>query len=154
MVLNCRIALCGLILGTVILSVTTFASAADVGEKRGELGIQLGYRWVDRQIVPDDSRGLGWVPGIQGAWALNDRCGMERYPAPQRDVVAELRTANTIGARVWGSALVPTGRKWNRYWGGSAAYRLPEEVSNDECGLSCRLGSGLRRSLLMAVPLG
>lgn len=47
--------------------------AAEVGEKSGEIGIQLGVRWVDRQIVPDDSTGLGWVPGIQGAWALNDR---------------------------------------------------------------------------------
>ena len=73
MTLTCRFVLYWLILGSVIFSVTTFASAADVGEKRGELGIQLGYRWVDRQIVPDDSRGLGWVPGIQGAWALNDR---------------------------------------------------------------------------------
>ena len=68
-----RIVLCGLIVCGVILAATTFASAADVGEKRGELGVQLGVRWVDRQIVPDDSRGFGWVPGIQGAWALNDR---------------------------------------------------------------------------------
>jgi len=68
-----RILLCGLILGSVTLAVATCASAADVGEKRGEIGVQLGVRWVDRDIVPDDSNGLGFAYGLEGAWAFNER---------------------------------------------------------------------------------
>ena len=67
-----RILLCGLIAATVTLKVTTCAFAADGGEKRGEIGIQFGVRWVDRDIVPDDSNGLGYVYGLEGSWALNE----------------------------------------------------------------------------------
>ena len=68
-----RVVRCGLIMASVTLAVATCASAADVGEKRGEIGIQLGVRWVDRDIVPDDSNGLGYVYGLEGAWAFNER---------------------------------------------------------------------------------
>jgi len=57
----------------VVLTAATCASAAEGGEKRGEIGFQLGIRWVDRQIVPEDSNGLGLAPGVAGAWSLNDR---------------------------------------------------------------------------------
>jgi len=59
--------LCGLITAFFVIVVATGASAAEGGERRGEVGIQLGIRWVDRDIVPDDSRGLGYSPGVAGA---------------------------------------------------------------------------------------
>ena len=68
-----RVILCGLIVAGVTLAVATCASADDGGEKRGEIGIQLGVRWADRDIVPDDSNGLGFVYGLEGAWAFNER---------------------------------------------------------------------------------
>ena len=63
----------GLVLASLTLAVATCASTADGGEKRGEIGIQLGVRWVDRDIVPEDSNGLGFVYGLEGAWALSER---------------------------------------------------------------------------------
>ena len=63
----------GLVLASLMLVVATCASTADGGEKRGEIGIQLGVRWVDRDIVPEDSNGLGFVYGLEGAWALSER---------------------------------------------------------------------------------
>ncbi len=60
-------------MGWGMVAASTCASAADGGENRGEIRIQLGVRWVDRQIVPDDSNGLGFVYGIEGAWALSER---------------------------------------------------------------------------------
>jgi hypothetical protein len=71
--LICRVVRCGLISASLALTVATCSSAADGGEKRGEIGIQLGVRWVDREIVPDDSNGLGLVYGLEAAWALSDR---------------------------------------------------------------------------------
>ncbi len=68
-----RVIQCGLIVAGVTLAVATCASADDGGEKRGEIGIQLGVRWADRDIVPDDSNGLGFVYGLEGAWAFNER---------------------------------------------------------------------------------
>ena len=43
-----RIVLYGLFVANFTLAVSISASAADIGEKRGEIGIQLGVRWVDR----------------------------------------------------------------------------------------------------------
>ena len=68
-----RIVLCGLFVANFTLAVSISTSAADIGEKRGEIGIQLGVRWVDRDIVPDDSNGLGFAYGLEGAWAFNER---------------------------------------------------------------------------------
>ena len=68
-----RILLCGLIMGGVALAVATCASAAEGGEKPGEIGVQISVRWADRDIVPDDSNGLGNAYGLEGAWALNER---------------------------------------------------------------------------------
>ena len=67
-----RTCLCVLITALLVMVVTT-ASSAEGGERRGEVGLQLGIRWVDRDIVPDDSNGLGFVYGLEGAWAINER---------------------------------------------------------------------------------
>jgi hypothetical protein len=48
-------------------------AAEEAGERRGEIGVQIGVRWADRDIVPEASNGLGLAWGIQGAWAFNDR---------------------------------------------------------------------------------
>ena len=71
--MNCKAVLCGLIVGSATFAVATCGSAADVGERRGEVGIQLGVRWVDRDIVPEDKNGLGFAYGLEGAWSLNER---------------------------------------------------------------------------------
>jgi len=48
-------------IGGCILAAATTAMAADDGERRGEIGVQLGLRWVDRDIVPEDSDGIGFA---------------------------------------------------------------------------------------------
>ncbi len=53
-----------------LMAATTTALAAESGERRGEIGVQLGLRWVDRDIVPEDSDGIGVAPGIAAAWSL------------------------------------------------------------------------------------
>jgi hypothetical protein len=63
----------GLLVASFTLGFAISASAADTGEKRGEIGVQLGVRWADRDIVPDDSNGLGFAYGLEGAWALSQR---------------------------------------------------------------------------------
>lgn len=71
--LNRRIVLYGLLTTSFTLAGAFSATAADIWEKRGEIGIQLGLRWVDRDIVPEDSNGLGFAYGLEGAWAFNER---------------------------------------------------------------------------------
>jgi hypothetical protein len=49
------------------------ALAADsAGERRGEIGLQLGVRLADSDIVPDDANRSDPAWGIQAAWAFND----------------------------------------------------------------------------------
>lgn len=48
-------------------------SAEGAGERRGELGVQVGLRLLDGDIVPDDRDGVEVSWGIEGAWALNER---------------------------------------------------------------------------------
>jgi hypothetical protein len=62
-----------MIVGSVLPVAATGASAADVGERRGEIGVQVGVRWVDRDIVPESSNGLGFAYGLEGAWEINQR---------------------------------------------------------------------------------
>jgi hypothetical protein len=47
--------------------------AEEPGERRGEIGIQFGLRWVDRDIVPEDSNGIGLPYGFAGAWSLGPK---------------------------------------------------------------------------------
>jgi hypothetical protein len=63
----------GLVSASLTFAVATCSFAAERANRRGEIGIQFGVRWVDREIVPDDSNGLGLVYGFEGAWALGDR---------------------------------------------------------------------------------
>ena len=48
-------------------------AAAGEGERRGEIGIQVGVRWADDDIVPEDRSRAGGVFGIAGAYAFNPR---------------------------------------------------------------------------------
>jgi hypothetical protein len=47
------------------------ARAADEEDRRGEIGVQIGVRGADDAIVADGDNGLGFVYGIEGAWAFN-----------------------------------------------------------------------------------
>lgn len=61
---------------TAIAAMVLVAPCAFAGEgdqRRGEIGIQLGVRWLDRDIVPDDSSGLNMSWGVEGAWLLNHK---------------------------------------------------------------------------------
>jgi hypothetical protein len=49
------------------------AAAGDDSQRRGEIGFQLGARWLDRCIVPEDSQGINMAYGIEGAWSLNQK---------------------------------------------------------------------------------
>lgn len=51
----------------------TVVYAEEPGERRGEIGIQSGVRWVDRDIVLEDSNGIGYPYGISGAWSLGPK---------------------------------------------------------------------------------
>ena len=42
-------------------------------QRPGELGVQLGVRWIDGDITPDDSSGLNLAWGIEGAWAVGNK---------------------------------------------------------------------------------
>ncbi len=58
----------------VILSVCISATAQEkAGERRGELGIEVGVRRVDTDITPVDSNGLGFAWGVEGAWAFSQK---------------------------------------------------------------------------------
>jgi hypothetical protein len=57
----------------ILVLAATGAIAGEAGERRGEIGIQLGLRRLDSDIVPPDSGGTNIAWGIEGAWALNDR---------------------------------------------------------------------------------
>jgi hypothetical protein len=49
------------------------AVAGDEGRRRGEIGLQVGARWLDGDIVPDDSSGVSFAFGIEGAWSLSHK---------------------------------------------------------------------------------
>jgi hypothetical protein len=45
--------------------------ASDTSERRGEIGVQVGARRADPNIVPEGDSGVAITWGIEGAWALN-----------------------------------------------------------------------------------
>lgn len=55
------------------LLVAVGASAGGPGERPGEIGPQVGLRWLDGDIVPAGDSGLDPTWGVQGAWTLNER---------------------------------------------------------------------------------
>jgi hypothetical protein len=56
-----------------LMMVAATTGAGDAGQRRGEIGIQLGARWLDQDIVPDDSSGVNFAFGIEGAWSLSHK---------------------------------------------------------------------------------
>ena len=62
-----------LIILAALMFIAASAVAGDINQRRGEIGIQLGARWLDQNIVPDDSNGVSMTLGIEGAWSLNHK---------------------------------------------------------------------------------
>jgi hypothetical protein len=71
--LQLNIVLRVLALLTVLAVVAPAAVAGEGDQRRGEIGLQLGVRWLDRDIVPEDGSGLNMSLGIEGAWSLNHK---------------------------------------------------------------------------------
>jgi hypothetical protein len=59
-----------------LLLTTSSGFAGEVAGPRGEIGVQIGGRIADSEIVPDDSTGLGLVYGVGFAWGLNEKWGL------------------------------------------------------------------------------
>jgi hypothetical protein len=59
-------------IAAMVLVIPTAVAAGD-GERRGEIGIQVGVRWADDDIVPEDRSRAGGVIGIAGAYAFNTK---------------------------------------------------------------------------------
>lgn len=55
------------------LSVFPASAVAQDGQRRGELGVQLGVRGLDGEITPEDNNGVSFTWGIEGAWSLGDK---------------------------------------------------------------------------------
>jgi len=53
------------------LSIGPGAFAGDENQRRGEIGLQIGARRADSQIVPHGDNGIAMTWGIEGAWAFN-----------------------------------------------------------------------------------
>ncbi len=66
-----KILLCGLIAVCLPLVSASGVFADDDGERRGEIGVQIGARRADSQIVPDGDSGVALTYGIEGAWVFN-----------------------------------------------------------------------------------
>ncbi len=49
------------------------AFAGDDNQRRGEIGVEIGARRADSQIVPDGDNGIAMTWGIEGAWAFNHK---------------------------------------------------------------------------------
>jgi hypothetical protein len=66
-----RIVVYGMVAICVLLTrgVSTAAGSDDV--PRGELGVEIGLRLPDNDLVPDGDNGLSYLWGIEGAWAFN-----------------------------------------------------------------------------------
>jgi hypothetical protein len=62
---------CGLVAICVLLTGGPGAAAGNDDGSRGELGVEIGLRLPDNDIVPDGDNGLSYLWGIEGAWAFN-----------------------------------------------------------------------------------
>ncbi len=61
------------VLGGVLFIFFPFDASAQEGERRGEIGIQIGVRKTGDDILPEGDNGLGFAYGVEGAWALNKK---------------------------------------------------------------------------------
>jgi hypothetical protein len=59
------------VLALIVAMAPGFAAGSD--EARGEIGVHIGGRIADSEIVPNDSSGLGLVYGVGLAWALSEK---------------------------------------------------------------------------------
>lgn len=66
-----KVGICGLVTIAAMVLVIPMTVVAGEGERRGEIGIQVGVRWADDDIVPEDRSRAGGVIGIAGAYAFN-----------------------------------------------------------------------------------
>ena len=67
-----KIPLCGLIAVCTVMSASG-VDADDGAERRGEIGVQIGARMADSDIVPNGDSGVALTWGIEGAWAFNHK---------------------------------------------------------------------------------
>jgi len=49
------------------------AFAGNTGQRPGEIGVQIGGRLADSDIIPDGDNGLAVTYGIEGAWAFSPK---------------------------------------------------------------------------------
>jgi hypothetical protein len=68
-----QVGICELLAIAAMVLVIPTGAAAGEGERRGEIGIQVGVRWADDDIVPADRSRAGGVFGIAGAYAFNTK---------------------------------------------------------------------------------
>jgi hypothetical protein len=68
-----KIELCVLIMVCISVMGALGASAADEEERRGEIGVQIGVRRADSDIVSDGDSGVALTWGVEGAWAFNHK---------------------------------------------------------------------------------
>lgn len=68
-----RAGVCGFVVLIVLMLGVATGVGAEEGERRGEIGIQVGVRWADDDIVPEDRSRAGGVIGIAGAYAFNGK---------------------------------------------------------------------------------
>ena len=54
----------------------SWAVSGGAGERRGEIGVQVGARLPDNDIVPDGDSGTAFTWGIEAAWAFNPKWAM------------------------------------------------------------------------------
>lgn len=57
----------------ILMVCATGAAQEKTGERRGEIGIELGVRQVDGDITPEGSNGLGFAWGAEGAWSFSEK---------------------------------------------------------------------------------
>ena len=68
-IVETRVVLRAIVFWCVLVFLLPIGAAAQEGERRGEIGLQIGVRKTGDDIVPEDSNGLGFVYGVEGAWA-------------------------------------------------------------------------------------
>jgi len=68
-----KIVLRGTVTLCLVVLFTPCVRAGDGEERRGEIGVQIGGRLADNDIVPEDDNGLAFAYGVEGAWAFSPK---------------------------------------------------------------------------------